>query len=753
MSTSVTFNGVSYIVPAISDASWGTNVSSYLIAISTGCLQKTGGSFTLSSADVDFGGTYGLKAVYFKSKSANIASAGVLILANADAISWRNAANSADKTLTVNSSDLLTYAGNPILTLALGAANTVLTMNSGGTGYAFTALVNANVDAAAAIAGTKISPIFGAQQITTTSNMGVGTASPTSGVGIHIALASGSGHLKLERTGTSTGSVFVGSGSGDFRVGTTAGGFDMFSVNSSGSPTFPALNSAGVVHTDTNGTFTTSTIVNADVNASAAIAYSKLSLTGSIVNADISASAAIAYSKLSLTGAIVNADISSSAAIAYSKLSLTGNIVNADISASAAIARSKIATGTAGQVVINDGSTGALSSEAQLAISRGGTGQATANAALNALLPDQSTASGKVLTSDGTNTAWGAALTTTLTSAHIFVGDGTNTAASVTMSGDIGIDNTGSTSIQAGKITDSMVNASAAIAGTKISPDFGSQSLTTTGKVGFGAAADSTAQLVLSQASASTQLKLTRSGTSAGSCFIGTGSGDFRVGTTAGGTDIFNVNSSGIGKITKLGIGTNATYALDVVSAGGASYVAHFQSTTTATPYTVWIEAPGSAVAGYPLLSVSGSGGSTVCLQVNSGGNCYFPSVATTSSSANAVLDSGFSNSLLRSTSSARYKTNIQPLPDSETSKIWNLRPVSFNSLSTADNPTQTYYGMVAEEVAEHLPHLVGYIKDESGNMIPDSFHYDRLAVLLLAEMKKLKAKITALELKVNQTH
>lgn len=42
----------------------------------------------------------------------------------------------------------------------------------------------------------------------------------------------------------------------------------------------------------------TGVIVNADVNAAAAIAYSKLALTGSIVNADVGASAAIAYSKL-----------------------------------------------------------------------------------------------------------------------------------------------------------------------------------------------------------------------------------------------------------------------------------------------------------------------------------------------------------------------------------------------------------------------------------------------------------------------
>jgi hypothetical protein len=52
-------------------------------------------------------------------------------------------------------------------------------------------------------------------------------------------------------------------------------------------------------------------------------------------------------------------------------------ITDAQISASAAITRGKVATGTANQVVINDG-TGALSSEAQLAVSRGGTGAATA---------------------------------------------------------------------------------------------------------------------------------------------------------------------------------------------------------------------------------------------------------------------------------------------------------------------------------------------------------------------------------------
>lgn len=61
-------------------------------------------------------------------------------------------------------------------------------------------------------------------------------------------------------------------------------------------------------------TISAGAIVNSMISASAAIAYSKLSLTGSIVNADISASAAIAYSKLNLAGSVANSDLASMAA-------------------------------------------------------------------------------------------------------------------------------------------------------------------------------------------------------------------------------------------------------------------------------------------------------------------------------------------------------------------------------------------------------------------------------------------------------
>ena len=65
-------------------------------------------------------------------------------------------------------------------------------------------------------------------------------------------------------------------------------------------------------------------------------------------------------------------------------------------------------------------------------IANGGTGQTTANAAINALLPSQSSQSGKVLSTDGTNTSWVAAggtgtVTSVTGTAPISVATGTTT--------------------------------------------------------------------------------------------------------------------------------------------------------------------------------------------------------------------------------------------------------------------------------------------------------------------------------------
>ena len=75
---------------------------------------------------------------------------------------------------------------------------------------------------------------------------------------------------------------------------------------------------------------------------------------------------------------------------------------------------------------------------------------------------------------------------TALTSANILICNSGGVAAGVGVTGDVTISNTGVTTIGTGVIIDADINASAAIAGSKISPDFGAQTIVTTGVVTIG---------------------------------------------------------------------------------------------------------------------------------------------------------------------------------------------------------------------------------------------------------------------------
>jgi hypothetical protein len=204
MSTSVSFNGVSYNVPASAEVNWA-DLSDYLIAIASGALQKSGGAFTLS-AEVDFGGSFGLKAAYWKSRAPNVASTGQIRLGNTETIAWRNAANGADVSLSIDGSDEWSFNGTALSTTELGY-----------------------------VAGV------------------------TSGIQAQL-------DSKFDST-LADGSIFIGNASNVATAQTVTGDI--------------SITNAGVA------SIATGAIVNADVNASAAIDYSKLNLTGSIVGADL----------------------------------------------------------------------------------------------------------------------------------------------------------------------------------------------------------------------------------------------------------------------------------------------------------------------------------------------------------------------------------------------------------------------------------------------------------------------------------
>lgn len=130
MATSVSFNGSTYSIPVVGERQWGTNVSNFLIAVAGNALSKAGGSFVLTTADVNFGATYGLVVAYIKSVSSNISTTGVIRFANNEGAAWRNAANSADLLLKVNASNLLEFAGVNVLSSSATGIQTFLTTPS-----------------------------------------------------------------------------------------------------------------------------------------------------------------------------------------------------------------------------------------------------------------------------------------------------------------------------------------------------------------------------------------------------------------------------------------------------------------------------------------------------------------------------------------------------------------------------------------------------------------------------------------------
>lgn len=135
MAQNILLNGITYTIPDTAETGWGDNLTDFFVAIPQGVLQKTGGLFTLT-ADVNFGASFGLLVAYLKSRSSDIATAGIIRLARTDGIVWRNAANDGNLILTVDGSDTLLFNGNAFVI----------------SGF----IVNADIAADAAIARSKL---------------------------------------------------------------------------------------------------------------------------------------------------------------------------------------------------------------------------------------------------------------------------------------------------------------------------------------------------------------------------------------------------------------------------------------------------------------------------------------------------------------------------------------------------------------------------------------------------------------------
>ena len=115
----------------------------------------------------------------------------------------------------------------------------------------------------------------------------------------------------------------------------------------------------------------------------------------------------------------------------------------------------------------------------------------------------------------------------------------------------------------------------------------------------------------------------------------------------------------------------------------------------------------------------------------------------TTAVAANLVVSSN--GTLYRSTSSARYKRNIQDMTYG-VADVMNLRAVTFEQKN--EYPSNTYAGFIAEEV--HDAGLVEFVEYNDAGQ-PDAVHYGNMVSLLTKAIQEQQATIASLTARIEQ--
>lgn len=223
-----------------------------------------------------------------------------------------------------------------------------------------------------------------------------------------------------------------------------------------------------------------------------------------------------------------------------------------------------------------------------------------------------------------------------------------------------------------------------------------------------------------------------------------------------------NVDTNGLvsvnnaaGTASKSGIALTVTgapsyQALNVVGLGiatSATSIAKIGTTSTAAVTGLTIQAGGTS---RPPFYQSNGAGQGFALRVainstNASGTVdvltitenyvQIGDVPTTTGPVNCRLEPTWGNFISVTSSCARHKRDIRSVARERAREVVKkLRPVSYRSKCEHENPDVTYYGFIAEEVAEADPYLVTY--DKEGR--PQSVHYERIAALLVPLMREL---------------
>ncbi len=169
--------------------------------------------------------------------------------------------------------------------------------------------------------------------------------------------------------------------------------------------------------------------------------------------------------------------------------------------------------------------------------------------------------------------------------------------------------------------------------------------------------------------------------------------------------------------------------------------------------------------------TADGASSPTERLRITQTGKIRAPQVYSQTTTTGGSVYVQSDGDLLRYTSSAKYKTDIETVEDARADAILNCRPVWYRSTCESDIATEGseksdwgWYGFIAEEVAEVEPRLVNWatkdaVEQEDGSMesiqrdpadyTAEGVRYENFVPLLVNLVKRQQAAIETLEAKV----
>jgi hypothetical protein len=212
--------------------------------------------------------------------------------------------------------------------------------------------------------------------------------------------------------------------------------------------------------------------------------------------------------------------------------------------------------------------------------------------------------------------------------------------------------------------------------------------------------------------------------------FVGAGAGNFTLtGTTNSGFGVQALQATTDGsQNSAFGFGALSSFT---TGWGNIAIGYNAGSSLTTGSYNVYIGTPGAS-------SESGM------IRIGSGfttEDTYIAGIYARSAASGAAVYVNPDGKLGTPTSSRRDKEQIVDM-SAESDVLMKLRPVSFYYRPELDETHLRQYGLVAEEVAEVAPDLVGYDKDGA----PQLVRYHFVNAMLLNEVQKQRRQIQELE-------